>query len=800
MSDIRCPMCGKSNPSDLEVCQFCEARLKPLVGLPADEDSYQDRQKDEAKDEPFVPVGSQETGVNLTDWLQSLRVDDETPSSSTAEEDLNAWLAAEGVEAQVEADPSEVEGENDWLDNLRQDGDTGDLSSGLDETGEGWFAEDSSTDGLPAWLSSNDGITGDDSKEALKADTADSSEQSAVEDGETPEWLRRVRARRKAEDSDEVPDLIQPEQQAEDASFWVDESKEPALIDDQQEEPFTPDWLSELSDESTDQDAEFIEDDTASAAGISPEFDENKVEALSPPPFTEEGDIPDWATDDHDGEIEQGGKKEISSEEVPEWLSKLEEAAGIEPESVDSSLEEPPAIDVNALDDEDQDSLPIDAEEEESEIVGVNEAAVPFALAEIPEVVAEDDISQLIADLPDQDSVEGVDGTSGEEDQLTPGELPGWLEAMRPVESAVPDVPAFEDDDKRVEGGGPLAGLRGVLPAEQEIAQLKKPTVYTSRLIISENDRLNATILTDLIRDEKRTQPLPSSPVLSSQQVLRWSIFALLSIAILWYVFTGSQNVPLPTLSSSIIDVSDIINGLPESSPVLLAVDYEPGISGEMEAASAGVIDHLMIKGSYLTLVSTAVTGPAQAERMLNNISSSMGHQYQSPDQYRNLGYIPGGAIGLSGFSEAPRQVLPYSLDGERVWESSALTGIDSLADFMLVLVLTEDPETARTWIEQVQPTLDGTPLVFVISAQAEPMVRPYYQGFPQQVQGFVAGLAGGAAYESGLPRTNLGRIYWDAYSFTVWLAVLLILIGGAVTFTTSQFAKRNQAKGDIAP
>ena len=31
MAEIKCPMCSKPNPAELDVCQFCEARLKPLT-------------------------------------------------------------------------------------------------------------------------------------------------------------------------------------------------------------------------------------------------------------------------------------------------------------------------------------------------------------------------------------------------------------------------------------------------------------------------------------------------------------------------------------------------------------------------------------------------------------------------------------------------------------------------------------------------------------------------------------------------------------------------------------------------
>jgi hypothetical protein len=817
MSDVRCPMCGKSNPPDLEVCQFCEARLKPLIGSPAEEESFTDFQRSEPVDEHLIPDGPADSGTNLTDWLKSLRVDDEeSPPSSPAEEDSQTWLPVEDIGSQLEDDAHEGQGDRDWLSNLRQEGDvTDEAYKEQDEFGEGLFDPDSSTEDLPSWLSAKD----DQSVDEGAIDIPESQallglEQPEIEEDETPEWLRKVRARQEAEDTESQPAESSIEDESEDVPFWMEESKE-SSSEEATQASSTAERLSDLTVQTTEADSGTIGEVIESETDDVIEGGEEQVEATSSQPFTEE-DVPDWLSDFDVEGVDQAIEKDLNSEEVPEWLSKLEEAAGLEQQPLEPASEELPSMDIGSIDEGDPGTptLIFDDEELAPEVddeglaTKVDEEALkteveiqsvaPFTLDGDDEGLYEEDLTDLLAEIPDQDVAEAVD-ESLVDDDLAPAELPGWLEAMRPVESAAPLVPTQEESNQQVEGGGPLAGLRGVLPAEPEIARLKKPTVYTSKLQISENHRLHATILNDLIKGEKRTQPLPTSPVLSSQQILRWSIFGLLSLAVLWFVFTGSQSVPLPVLSSSILDVSNIINELPENSPVLLAVDYEPGISGEMDAASAGVMDHLMIKGSYLTMASTAVTGPAQAERLLKNVNASMGHQYQGPDQYTNLGYIPGGPTGLAGFADAPRQVLPYSLDGDLAWDRGALTGIESLADFMLVLVITESPDTARTWVEQVQPTLDGTPLVMVISAQAEPMVRPYYEGFPQQVQGIVAGLAGGAAYESGLPRTSLARSYWDAYSFIVWLAVLLILVGGAINLTASQLTSRKGAKREVS-
>jgi hypothetical protein len=241
---------------------------------------------------------------------------------------------------------------------------------------------------------------------------------------------------------------------------------------------------------------------------------------------------------------------------------------------------------------------------------------------------------------------------------------------------------------------------------------------------------------------------------------------------------------------------------------VLVAVDYEPGLSAELDTASASVLDHLMIKGMYLAFVSTTPTGPAQAERLVSQVNQVSGHGYKPLDQYANFGYIPGGAAGMLGLAQSLRRMMPYPLNlapdgtspGGAIWTKPQLNGFDDVSDFSAFLVITDRPDTARGWIEQVQPALQGKPMLMVLSAQAEPMVQPYYEGNPQQVAGLVTGLAGGAAYESSMPRPGMARLQWDTFSYGVTASVLLIAIGGAVNFLLGLLASRKQDKRDSQP
>jgi hypothetical protein len=245
------------------------------------------------------------------------------------------------------------------------------------------------------------------------------------------------------------------------------------------------------------------------------------------------------------------------------------------------------------------------------------------------------------------------------EEGITPAELPTWLEAMRPVEAAVPSAPNVEERDRMIESSGPLAGLRGILPAEPEISVQKKSPTYSVKLQVSESQQAHSDILTELVKSEGIAQPVPRAPVISSLVILRIVIFLILLASILFPVLAGELGTPLPEIPTEIIQASTIVNAVPQSGNVLLAVDYQPGFSGELDAAAASVIDNLMIKGAYLTVVSTFTNGPAQAEHLIRFVNQQSGHQYLDINQYANLGYIAGGS-GLRSF-EAARQIMPYA-------------------------------------------------------------------------------------------------------------------------------------------
>ena len=387
----------------------------------------------------------------------------------------------------------------------------------------------------------------------------------------------------------------------------------------------------------------------------------------------------------------------------------------------------------------------------------------------------------------------------------TPAGLPDWMEDMHPEEEIIPADGTFEPISSIMESAGPLAGLHGVLPVQSVGAGLYGkgrsmvkwacshitgpaitspvglPPTPTLKMHLSRRQKEQVALLRKMLATDEDAAPVNLPAAVVSQRLVRWGIAIILFFASLLPIITGSQQLSLPIPAHEIQEVSQLVGGLPPGTPVLLAFDYEPGLSGEMDAAASAVVDHLMVRGVSLALVSTSPIGPVLAEHFVQKIQVK--HRYLPGKQYLNLGYIPGGSVGLLSFASLPQRTLPYTIDGKRAWENTPLQNVKKLSDFTLVVVIVDDPETARNWIEQVQPFLGVTPLVMVISAQAEPMIRPYYEGSPRQIQGMVVGLTGGSAYERMTGLEGLGRAYWDAFGIELFLAVAIILVGAMVSF-----------------
>jgi hypothetical protein len=832
MADVRCPMCGKPNPPETVICKFCQARLEPLIApSPSDSNDIGTPGSDQE-------TASEESGI-LPDWIDDLRAEDEAPQEQTDKffpEDISEdWtVESEDEDRLSSAFPASPEGDfapdQDWLSRLvgeepapaeqeRPDepqttpGSTPSAFFGMDEL----IGEEGSSDWLAEFQSSSLGL-----EDSLDSSQADETPFHSAEDPDRPHWLEMIRAQQqkesKAGEASTPPESADPERD------------EPSSADSTTQ-GISPDWLSETGiDEDGDDffiDSKDLPDWMTESDTLLPKENPPASETIpgwvteselpeQPADPQREGDLPDWLTSveetpadvirtpsqelpdwlsetsaqdlDHSGLPEPLESEEeqapTSNEEsgLPDWLTKLDASGVYQPTGSDS-----PAF---LLEDEQQAEVsdPAWAEEAPSEEAPSGEDSerdVPVGESEFSAVP--EWLSQISA--MEEQSETGTPIDEELEPDLAEAQLPSWLQAMRPVESAALTAPSVEGEGSTVEQAGPLAGLAGVLSAEPEFIHLSKPKSSLVKLQVSDNQQSHITLLENLLAEEGQTKPVSTRSAISSQYFLRLLIALVVLVSVILPLWMNREILPMPApagVPNEVYDFGRLIGSLNANVPVLVAFDYEPGFSGELDATSTAILSEMAGRGIHLAAISTNPTGPLLAERF------RIARLSDSTASFVNLGYIPGGAAGMLAFAQTPREVVPFDLNGARVWETTSLSTVSALADFGAVLVLTENPETARSWIEQAQPFLEsaGKPLLMVLSAQAEPMIRPYYETSPRQVSGMISGLAGGAAYESISGNMGVSRLYWDAFGMGSASAVVIILAGALVSLVMALLSK----------
>lgn len=380
---------------------------------------------------------------------------------------------------------------------------------------------------------------------------------------------------------------------------------------------------------------------------------------------------------------------------------------------------------------------------------------------------------------------ESTSSPQAETSDLAPATLPNWLEAMRPVDTFRSVVEIEPEDDQAVESVGPLAGLSGVLLAEPVVAMPRTSSVGSLQLDVSERQYAQAELLHRMVEEEE--QEAAAAPKRKTRlAVFRWAIAVFVMLAVSLPIITGTPSFALPGLEPRELGaLFSLVERVPLEQPVLVVFDYEPGYAGELEAVSGAFLDQVMGRGLLLASMSTRPTGPALALKAIEPFV--VRHGYENGRNIVNLGYLSGGQTAVQLFAISPREAvlegfaLPDEVQGAdlSVWETPVLDEVEVLSDFGMVAVITADSASARVWAEQARPNMGDTPLVVVLSAGAEPLIRPYFESDDPKVGGILSGLPAAVAYELRNGRAGLAQDRWDAFG-TAMLAAEIVLLAGA--------------------
>ncbi len=377
-------------------------------------------------------------------------------------------------------------------------------------------------------------------------------------------------------------------------------------------------------------------------------------------------------------------------------------------------------------------------------------------------------------------------GRLPKEPEIEAAELPEWAEELEATDEVSQPVSLASTADDYEEKAGPLAGMSGIIRAEPVVTLAGTPGVSVTNFTVTDWQREQAEIFRELMREEIEDLPEETRRKFRLPfAVDRLIVYALILLAMLTPFALGETffDTPKPELFPQNRALFESIASLPADSLVLVAFEYEPGTGGELNDALEGVLYQLADRGHRIALVSTrpAGVGIAQAliERTLELAEIDAAATYGS--KYVNLGFIPGGAIGLQAFAGDPIGVIDVDfIRGESPWEMAVVADVNTLQSFDLILVAADTPTASRAWLEQVRTS--EIPMGAIVTASAEPLVLPYAEGEEAQLVGLSAGLTGAFINDIIAPHgvSPVSR-RWDSFSAGILVAGLILLAGNVL-------------------
>jgi hypothetical protein len=366
------------------------------------------------------------------------------------------------------------------------------------------------------------------------------------------------------------------------------------------------------------------------------------------------------------------------------------------------------------------------------------------------------------------DEVERTDANNSQAElAASMGEIPDWVRKLQEKVLNREDAPP-KDEQSAIQNETTPASDNSRSSKNRErsassVVEIPEPDTNLVESVIAYIGGLKSP--RKIPADDKRRLPR------SIWGVIGLTMFSLIA-TLLW---SGSSVTALPQpAEANLVGITTKIDSMSPEAVVLVGIDYDVSLAGEVENAALPVLVHLMRKQVSLVFVSTRPTGPALANHLLD---LGMNWLPDYPDGKAFVfSYLPGGAAGLLQMAVSPRQALAIVTDGTNPWLSQELSQIQKISDFSLVILLTDSSSSGRDWLEQVQLRLDDTPLYAIVSRQAEPILLPYQNS--GQIQSLMAGISDGANYERIYLFTTNNQQMLRAYQGALlFMAILLVCV-----------------------
>ncbi|PKO07361.1 MAG: hypothetical protein CVU41_01280 [Chloroflexi bacterium HGW-Chloroflexi-3] len=641
---------------------------------------------------------------------------------------------------------------------------------------------------------------------------------------EFPDWLSKTITSKS--DNDEILNDIEiPNWLSTDQEVSIEEANTPI-------EPFNlPDWLSKrnfLVDEETKESSELeSSDETENLPGWIKDINQNNEKL-----------IPDQSTSEEESEIgvdqtynsvllfnkldispssksDDGSKPDVLDSDLSESELEVSASEKDQPEKPAFKLEESelkslsvkPFIGIDEGEDwidniqiptSNDDVFEIDPHRQEVQPKKeeADKHVLPFKFDNVPDWLENIDFDYNEIE-PFQTMEEEKNSDSSEVDNIEKGKLPEWLKAIRPIEVVSPDISRLKSQ-KIIEKFGPLAGLQDVLTSESVTKTYSPPPAYSVTIDVTDKQKSHIRILEEIISPEIQfnKSKKKSKSILHRMEFILIPAFLLLIIT--YSLFVDHTNLKFPEiLPAEAVRFHNLATGYlnrnQEPRHVLVVFETEASSYPEMKLISEGFFENLFFNNHWVTSIATNPNGVLVSERILRNSYLNV-PSYNFEERNSNLGYLPGYGIGIQAFLSNPKTTSPGIDLNLNIWEKPPLSEINTINDFDMFVLVTDNSENAKLWIEQINLLVKDSDLLLISSAKASPLLQPYLQ--TNQIDGMLSGIMGGLAFNllSQSEMNNIGR-FWAIVQLAAIVFVFYILAGGVISIFKKALSSENIEK-----
>jgi hypothetical protein len=351
---------------------------------------------------------------------------------------------------------------------------------------------------------------------------------------------------------------------------------------------------------------------------------------------------------------------------------------------------------------------------------------------------------------------------------------------------------------KIIEKSGPLAGLQDVLTSESITKTYSPPPAYSVTIDVTDKQKSHVRILEEIISPvvQFNKSKKKSKTILHRMEFILIPAFLLLIIT--YSLFVDHTNLKFPEiLPAEAVRFHNLATGYlnrnQSPSHVLVVFETEASSYPEINLISVGFFENLFLNNHWVTSIATNPNGVLVSERILRDSYLNV-PSYNFEERNTNLGYLPGYGIGIQAFLSNPKTTSPGIDLNLNIWEKPPLSEINTINDFDMIVLVTDNSENAKLWIEQINLLVPDSDLLLISSAKASPLLQPYLQ--TNQIDGMLSGIIGGLAFNllSQSEMNNIGR-YWAILQLGAIVFVFYILAGGVISIFKKALTSDNIEK-----